>query len=141
VIVRAFDPQSSSARRRSRTPVLGLAGLAYRVFDARGRRRRRLHWALRATTRMPNRLRNRIYAPGTSWPHAKCLTRRRRICRPNWVYRVAGGLAPRLRLRGGRRRILTVYAWDWAGNVAALDSRVVRTRRGYRIRRLARLNP
>jgi hypothetical protein len=140
VAVRAFDPQSSSARRYSVTPVLALAGLAYRIFDARARRRGGLHWAFRGTTHQPKRLRRRIYAPGTRWPRARCLTRPRRLCRPNWVYRLAGGLAPRLRLLRGRRYVLTMYAWDWAGNVAALDSRVVRTRRGYRIRRVARRN-
>ena len=138
VVIRAFDPQSSSRRRRSRTPVLGLAGVAYRIFDRSARRRRGpLHWAYRGTTRMPNHLRHRIYSGDTRWPAAKCLTRRR-PCRPNWVYRVAGGLAPLLRLSRGRRRVLTVYAWDWAGNVSALDSSVVRTPRGYRVRRFVR---
>ncbi len=36
VLIRGFDPQSAR-RRGSSTPVLGLAGLAYRLFDSRGR--------------------------------------------------------------------------------------------------------
>jgi hypothetical protein len=127
IAVRAFDPQSRSRRRTSRTPVLGLAGLAYRVFNSRGRRIGPFHWAYRGTSLLPNRMRGLIYAPGTRWPAANCLTRRRRPCRPNWRYRLAGGLAPRLRVHR-RSYILTAYAWDWAGNVSALDTYVVRGR-------------
>ena len=132
VTLRAFDPQSDLS-----LPVLGLAGLAYRVSSTRGRRGP-LRWAYRGTTHLRNRLRRRIYAPGTSWPRARCLMRRRRRCRPNWIYRLAGGLAPPLRLRRGRRYLLSAYGWDWAGNVTVLDSPVIRTRRGYRRLRATR---
>lgn len=122
VSIRGFDPVSS--RRPSRMPVLALAGLAYRLFDARGRRVGPLQWALRGTQHLPNRLRKRIYSRGSRPSFAKCAALRR-PCRPRWVYRLAGGLAPRLRLRERRVYTLTAYAWDWKGNVRALDTRVV----------------
>jgi hypothetical protein len=132
-VIRGFDPQSTTRRRESRTPVLGLAGLGYRLFNGRHRRIGPLHWAYRGSQHLPNSFRSLIYAPGTFWPAARCLTFRHRPCRPNWVYRLAGGIAPTV--RPGRRRvyILTAYAWDWAGNVIARDTRVVRG--GHRRRR------
>jgi hypothetical protein len=45
------------------------------------------------------------------------------VCKPLWRYRLAGGLAPRLPRYNFRGRVrLTVYAWDWAGNVTARDT-------------------
>ena len=120
VAIKAFDPQSRGFR-----PVLALAGLAYRLFDSRGHRVGPLRWALRGTQHLPDSQRRLIYAPGSRWPAAKCLMRRRKLCRPNWVYRLAGGLAPALRVRNRSVYTLTAYAWDWAGHVRARDTRFV----------------
>lgn len=124
VIIRAFDPVA--ARRSggsSRTPVMGLAGLAYRLYGERGRRGR-LRWAYRGTQHLPTRMRRRVYARGSRPAQAKCAALPH-PCRPNWVYRLAGGLAPRLRIRPRRAYRLVVYAFDWAGHRTAIDTRVV----------------
>jgi hypothetical protein len=124
VVIRGFDPVL--ARRQSgasRTPVLGLAALSYRLYGERGRRGR-LHWALRGTRHLPNRLRRRIYARGSHPAQAKCAALPH-PCRPSWTYRLAGGLAPRIRFRPRRAYRLVAYAYDWAGNRSALDTRVV----------------
>jgi hypothetical protein len=75
--------------------VLALAGLAYRLFDARGRRLGPLRWALRGSQHQRAELRRRVYAPGSHAAGATCALRPR-PCRPNWDYRLAGGLAQRL---------------------------------------------
>jgi hypothetical protein len=124
VLIQGFDPQAS---RRARRPVLALAGLAYRLFDRLGRRVGPLRWALRGARHQPNSLRRRIYARGSHLAFATCVMRRH-PCRPRWIYRLAGGLAPRLRVRQGRVYTLTAYAWDWAGHVRALDTRFVYVR-------------
>jgi hypothetical protein len=123
VIIRAFDPVIGRGRRASRTPVLGLAGLAYRLYDERGRRGP-LQWAFRGTQHLPAGLRRSVYAPGSRPSYAKCAAARH-PCRPNWVYRLAGGLAPPLDVRPRRAYRLTAYAYDWAGHRSALDTRVV----------------
>lgn len=120
VDISAFDPV---ARRGSRTPVLALAGLAYRLWDEQGRRGP-LRWALRGTQVLPNSQRRRIYAPGSRPGAAKCVARRH-PCRSHWAYHLAGGLAPRLDVRERRAYRLTAYAFDWAGRRSALDTRVV----------------
>lgn len=123
VTIRGFDPVVRRGPRASSTPVLGLAGLAYRLTPDRGGRGR-LRWAFRGTQHLPSRLRRSIYARGSKPADAKCAALRR-PCRPNWVYRVAGGLAPRLRVRPRRAYRLTVYAFDWAGHRRAIGTRVV----------------
>lgn len=123
VTIRAFDPVVGSGRRASRTPVLGLAGLAYRLYDERGSRGP-LQWAFRGTQHLPTALRSVIYAPGSRPSYAQCAALRH-PCRPNWVYRLAGGLAPRLDVRQRRAYRLTAYGYDWAGHRSALDTRVV----------------
>jgi hypothetical protein len=123
VLIRGFDPVIGRGRRASRTPVLGLAGLAYRLYDERGRRGR-LQWAFRGTQHLPAALRRAVYAPGSRPSYARCAAARH-PCRPNWVYRLAGGLAPRLNVRPRRAYRLTVYGYDWAGHRSALDTRVV----------------
>jgi hypothetical protein len=125
VLIQGFDPQGS---RRTRRPALALAGLAYRLFDARGRRVGRLRWALRGTRQLAGSLRRRIYAPGSRPSFATCIMRPRHPCRSRWVYRLAGGLAPRLGVRDRRVYRLTAYAWDWAGHVRAVDTRLVYVR-------------
>jgi hypothetical protein len=124
VLIQGFDPQASS---RARAPTLALAGLAYRLFDRRGRRVGPLRWALRGSTHQPNSRRRKIYAQGSRPAYATCVMRRH-PCRPRWVYRLAGGLAPRLHVRQGRVYTLTAYAWDWAGRVRALETRLVYVR-------------
>lgn len=74
--------------------------------------------------RLPSRQRRSIYARGSKPADAQCAALRR-PCRPNWVYRVAGGLAPRLRVRPRRVYRFTVYAFDWAGHRTAIGTRVV----------------
>jgi hypothetical protein len=124
VDIRAYDPQSFTVHTTYWTPVLAPAALAYRVYSARGRRRTGLRWALRGTHVYPYSLRNRVYAAGARGGGWVCFGYHPR-CTPNWHYHLAGGLAPRLpRLRPGLYR-LTIYAWDWAGNVTARDERFV----------------
>jgi hypothetical protein len=43
------------------------------------------------------------------------------VCVPRWNYRLAGGLAPPLPAGAAS---VTVYAWDWAGNVEARRARL-----------------
>jgi hypothetical protein len=124
VSIRAFDPQGRR-RRPARAPVLALAGLAYRVFDRSHRPVGPLQWAYRGSQLLPSSFRGLIYARGSRPGGVQCARARRHPCRPNWVYRLAGGLAPALRLPPGRVFTVTAYAWDWAGNVSALDSRLV----------------
>jgi hypothetical protein len=123
VLIAGFDPVIGRGHGASRTPVLGLAGLAYRLSDERGRRGR-LQWAFRGTQHLPATLRRAVYAPGSRPADAKCAALRH-PCRPSWVYRLAGGLAPRLAVRERRAYRLTAYAYDWAGHRSALDTRVV----------------
>lgn len=123
VLISGFDPVTARRGRGTHTPVLGLAGLAYRLRDERGHRGR-LRWALRGSRHLPARLARRIYARGSRPADAKC-ARLPHPCRPRWVYRLAGGLASRLRLRQRRAYTLTAYGYDWAGHRSALDTRVV----------------
>jgi hypothetical protein len=123
VLIHGFDPVIRRGPRASRSPVLGLAGLAYRLYDEQGRRGP-LHWAFRATQHLPARLRRLVYGPGSHPADAECAALRH-PCRPNWVYRLAGGLAPRLDVRPRRAYRLAAYAFDWAGHRSALDTRVV----------------
>jgi hypothetical protein len=118
VLIEGFDPQSPKGSPR---PVLGLAGLAYRLFDRHGHRVGPLRWALRGSQLLPEQVRRLVYVHGSHPAYAKCAIRRYRPCRPNWVYRLAGGLAPRLPAGWRRRYRLTAYAWDWAENRVAIE--------------------
>lgn len=122
VVVAAFDPQSFVTKTGYITPVLAPAALAYRVYDANGHRVGRLEWALRGTHRLSPGLVGTVFTPLAHRPGWRCFALQL-ICRPNWQYRLAGGLAPRVPLGSlGRGRYrLAVYAWDWAGNVRARD--------------------
>ncbi len=121
VTVAAFDPQSYTGTLYYATPVLAPAAVAYRVFSAFGTPLTPLEWALRGSQWLPYSLRNLVFAPGSRSPGFLCFAHKP-LCIPHWRYRLAGGLAPRLPLGAvhGRTR-LTVYAWDWAGNVTARD--------------------
>jgi hypothetical protein len=123
VIVGAFDPQSFvDTSSTYETPVLALAALAWRLFDSRGHDLTGLQWALRGSQNYPPSLMPVIFAPGAMNPGYDCFATRR-VCIPNWVYWLAGGLTRPLPLGSlprGRYR-LAVYAWDWQGNTAALD--------------------
>jgi hypothetical protein len=123
VLIRGFDPVVARGRRASRTPVLGLAGLAYRLYDERGRRGP-LQWAYRGTQHLSAGLRRSVYAGGSHPAAAECAALPH-PCRPNWVYRLAGGLAPRLNVRPRHAYRLVAYAFDWVGHRSALDTRVV----------------
>ena len=122
VAVAAFDPQSFIPRIYYDTPVLAPAALAYRVFTAKGAALTGLEWALRGSQWLPNALASTVFTPDAHSPGFFCFARNV-ICKPVWRYRLAGGLAPVLPLYAmhGRTR-LTVYAWDWAGNVTARDT-------------------
>jgi hypothetical protein len=124
VLIRGFDPQSHDRRR---APVLALAALAYRLRNEQGRPVGRLRFAFRGSQHLPNAFRRAIYARGSRPAFAPCAMLPR-PCRSHWTYRLAGGLAPRLRPRSRRVYTLTAYAWDWKGNVSAIDRRVVYVR-------------
>jgi hypothetical protein len=124
VDVRVYDPQSFVRHTTYSTPVLAPAALAYRLYTTRGRRLTPLRWALRGSHVYPFSVRHLVYTPGARGGGWECFAHHPR-CTPNWDYHLAGGLAPRLpRLRPGVYR-LTIYAWDWAGNVTARDQRFV----------------
>jgi hypothetical protein len=103
--------------------VLSPAALAYRVYGPHGRPLTPLEWALRASRVLPDSLAPRVFTPAAHEPGYFCFATRT-ICRPVWQYYLAGGLAPRLDLASMRGARLTVYAWDFAGNVTARDLRL-----------------
>jgi hypothetical protein len=122
VIVPAFDPQSFVHQQSYLTPVLALAGLAWRLYNAQGRPLTGLEWALRASGYLPPSLKFVIFAPGAMNPGYACFATQF-ICKPNWVYNLAGGLTGPLPINDlvpGHYR-LSVYAWDFHGNESALD--------------------
>jgi hypothetical protein len=123
VTVGAFAPQSFvQSGMPYETPVLAPSSLAWRLYDAHDHALTGLEWAMRGSQNYPPSLRSVVFAPGASNPGFQCFSTRRR-CVPRWVYRLAGGLGPPLPLSAlppGRYR-LAVYAWDWAGQRAALD--------------------
>jgi hypothetical protein len=120
IVVEAYDPQSFVVHTTYSTPVLAPAALAWRLRTAGGRRIGVLNWALRGTRVYPFSLRHTIYAPGARGGGFVCFAYHPR-CVPRWRYWLAGGLAPRLPRVGVGAYVLTVYAWDWAGNATALD--------------------
>jgi hypothetical protein len=121
-VVEAFDPQSFVPKIYYETPVLAPAAVAYRVFDAKGAAITGLEWALRGSHWIPNALASTVFTPSAHSPGFFCFARNV-ICKPRWSYRLAGGLAPRLPLYAMHGRVrLTVYAWDWAGNITARDT-------------------
>jgi hypothetical protein len=131
VVIPAYDPQTFVRSTSYLTPVLAPAALAYRLYDRDGLAVTRLEWAFRGTHLLPFGERTLIYAPGAHAPGFACFASRP-VCVPDWRYRLAGGLAPRLptHLAPGRYR-LTVYAWDWADNQTARDSTVTLTPDGW----------
>jgi hypothetical protein len=132
VIVPAYDPQTFVRRTTYATPVLAPAAIAYRLYDPQGTPITALEWAFRGTHLLPYAEHSLIYAPGAHAPGYACFATRP-VCVPDWVYRVAGGLAPPLpdTLSRGRYR-LTIYAWDWADNTTALETTVTMTATGWR---------
>jgi hypothetical protein len=122
VLVRAFDPQSFTTKTTYETPVLAPAGLGYEVFNRAGTRVVPLRWALRGTRVLPGNDAPVLFAPDAKQPGFSCFATKV-ICKPDWDYVLAGGNAPSLAafpLAPGRYR-LSVYAWDYAGNVTARD--------------------
>jgi hypothetical protein len=121
VFVEAFDPQSLRATLRYRTPVLAPAAVAWRAHDARGHAITPLRFAYRGSHHYPTGAKSLIYGPGTIPPFHigatgggwSCLWRYT-ICVPKWNYRLWGVPAG--------AKSLSVYAWDWAGNVAERTS-------------------
>src|SRR4051812_14834006 len=122
VYIKAFDRQSFIEQTTFETPVLSLAGLAWRVFDSHGRALGPLNWAFRGTQVLPFSMDRLVWAPDAHRPGFSCFALRH-ICKPNWDYVLAGGLAPpltRSTLTGCGCR-LSVYAWDYASNSVARD--------------------
>jgi hypothetical protein len=123
-IVATFDPQSTIGQTTYVTPVLAPAALAYRLYDGAGEALTPLRFAFRGTHLLAWAQRRDIYTPDARSPGFACFAGRP-VCRPRWVFWLAGGLAPPLPtgLAPGRYR-LTVYAWDWADNRSALDMEI-----------------
>jgi hypothetical protein len=124
VYVQAFDRQSYIEQTTYITPVLSLAGLAYRVFDSHGHAVGPLEWAFRGTQVLPFSLDRSIWASDAHRPGFSCFALRE-VCKPKWDYVLAGGLAPglsRSTLDGCGCR-LSIYAWDYASNSVARDFR------------------
>jgi hypothetical protein len=122
VTVDAFDPQSFTGVIYYATPVLAPAALAYRMFTAAGTPITPLEWALRGSQWLPQPLLYSVFTPDAQGPGFLCFAHRP-LCVPHWRYRLAGGLAPRLPYSSRHSRVrLTVYAWDWAGNITARDT-------------------
>jgi hypothetical protein len=121
VEVEAFDPQSLRETIKYRTPVLAPAAVAWRARDAHGRALTSLQFAYRGSHHYPTGAKSVVYGPGTTPPtHVGAFAGgwscfwRFTICVPKWNYRLHGvpfGAAS-----------LSVYAWDWAGNVARRTS-------------------
>jgi hypothetical protein len=121
VFVEAFDPQSLRETIKYRTPVLAPAAVAWRARDAHGRALTPLQFAYRGSHHYPTSAKSWVYGPGTTPPNHvgaiaggwACFSRFT-ICVPKWNYRLAGVPAS--------AASLSVYAWDWAGNVAVRTS-------------------
>ena len=121
VFVEAFDPQSLRTTIRYRTPVLAPAAIAWRARDARGRALTPLVFAYRGSHHYPTSAKSWVYGPGTTPPdHVGAIAGgwscfwRFTVCVPKWNYRLHG--VP------SAAASLSVYAWDWAGNVAERTS-------------------
>jgi hypothetical protein len=122
IFIKAFDRQSFIVETTFQTPVLSLAALAWRVFDSHDHAVGPLEWAFRGTQVLPFSMDRLIWAADAHRPGFSCFALRF-ICKPNWHYVLAGGLAPPLNrstLDACSCR-LTVYAWDYASNSAARD--------------------
>ena len=97
--------------------------MAWRASDRRGRRLEPLTFAYRGSQHLPDSLRSVIYGPGTHRPEFHghgpagwgCFDRHV-VCVPRWDYRLRG-VPP-------NAATITVYAWDWAGNVSVRTSRL-----------------
>jgi hypothetical protein len=119
--VQVFDPQSLRETIRYRTPVLAPAAVGWIARDAHGHALTSLQFAYRGSHHYPASAKSWIYGPGTTPPtHAGAIAGgwacfwRFTICVPKWNYRLAG-------VPSGAAS-LSVYAWDWAGNVAGRTS-------------------
>jgi hypothetical protein len=121
VFVEAFDPQSLRETIKYRTPVLAPAAVAWRARDAHGRALTPLVFAYRGSHHYPTAAKSLVYGPSTTPPnHPGAIAGgwacfwRFTICVPKWNYRLHG--VP------GSAATLSLYAWDWAGNVAERTS-------------------
>jgi hypothetical protein len=121
VLVEAFDPQSLRATIKYRTPVLAPAAIAWRARDAHGHALTSLVFAYRGSHHYPTGAKSWVYGPGTTPPnHVGSIAGgwacfwRFTVCVPKWNYRLHGVPAS--------AAALSVYAWDWAGNVAERTS-------------------
>ena len=134
VFVEAFDPQSLRKTIKYRTPVLAPAAVAWRARDAHGRALTALRFAYRGSHHYPTGAKPWVYGPGTTPPtHVGAIAGgwacfwRFKVCVPKWNYRLFG-------VPSGAAS-LSVYAWDWAGNVAVRTSSLHRARADSAVRR------
>lgn len=125
--VAAFGPQSFLQQTTYRTPVLSVAGLAWRLYDSHGQPVTDLEWTFRATQLLGQDLVSKVFTPGARAPGFGCFASRP-VCIPNWTYKLAGTTTPTLPsgVGDGTYR-LAIYAWDWADNRSALDVAVARS--------------
>jgi hypothetical protein len=122
VVVR--DPQSFVRKTTYWTPDIAPAVLAYRLWSTDSAPLSPLYYALRGSQNLPWSEEPSIYMPDSHGAGFTCFETKTH-CPPHWDYKLAGGLAPAITdsypvSAAGPFR-LTVYAWDWAGNVSARD--------------------
>jgi len=129
--VEAYDRQSLRWGRPYITPTTNLAALAYRLRPAgkdgsqTGSSAGELQWAFRGTHNYDFSLIDDLYHDyHASREKQKCYEKHR-VCHFDWDYVLAGGLAPDLPadLNYGIYE-LSVFAWDWAGNVGLKEYRL-----------------
>ncbi|MDX6387356.1 MAG: Peptidase family [Gaiellaceae bacterium] len=127
VFVEVFDPQSLRETMKYRTPVLAPAAVAWRARDGHGKAVTPLVFSYRGSHHYPTSSKGLVYGPGTTPPnHVGSIAGgwacfwRFVVCVPKWNYRLAG--VP------SSATSLSVYAWDWAGNVAMRTSSVSTSR-------------
>jgi hypothetical protein len=127
VFVEAFDPQSLRETIKYRTPVLAPAAVAWRARDARGRAVTSLRFSYRGAHHYSSSAKSVVYGPGTTPPnHVGAIAGgwacfwAFKVCVPKWNYRLSG-------VPAGAASV-SVYAWDWAGNVAMRTTSLHRVR-------------
>jgi hypothetical protein len=123
VVVR--DPQSFIQKTTYWTPDIAPAVLAYRLWSTNGSPLGPLNFALRGTQQLPWSEKDLVYLPDSHGAGFVCFATKL-YCPPHWDYLLAGGLAPAIsdtwpQSSAGIFR-LTIYAWDYAGNVSARDT-------------------
>jgi hypothetical protein len=125
VSVAVRDPQSFIQKTTYWTPDIAPAVLAYRLWGTSGSPLGPLNFALRGTQQLQWSERDSVYLPDSHGAGFTCFATKL-YCPPHWDYLLAGGLAPTIsdtwpQSSAGLFR-LSIYAWDYAGNVSARDT-------------------